>query len=123
MRPRAMRADQIENGAGVMAPVGHRVARRGNASEQCRRDPLVRNLPGDRHELDRQAIGADNDVDLAAKPAPGASDGGVRIPLFSPAECWWARTIELSMRCSASGASALKALKMHTHTPFLDQRL
>jgi hypothetical protein len=47
----------------------------------------------------------------------------ILAPLFPPAACWWARTIELSIRCSECGERAESASKTESQTPFLAQRL
>ncbi len=114
---------QREAGAGAGDRPGRpaRLQCRALPSIRRRRDPLVRNLPGDRREFDRQAAGADDNMDLAARPALGAPDGGVRPPPPSSARRVLAgangRAVDEMERLGAQGIE-------NAHpAPFPDQRL
>ena len=98
VRGGAVGRDKLEDGAGIVAAVGDGVARRGEAGEQRRDSRLVGGLARAEQEAQRQAPGIDDDVDLGAQSAPRSSDGVIRTPFFPPAACWWARTIEESIK-------------------------
>ncbi len=98
------------------------VSCRGNGGERRRRGPLVRNLLGDRHELDRQAAGADDNMDIAARPAPGAPNGGVRASFSARRVLASAndRAVDGWKRLWCLGAQGIE----NAHpAPFPDQRL
>jgi len=90
--------DHLDDGAGEVAPVGDDVAGKDQPIEQVRRGGLVGSLAGGEQEAHGQAVGIDDDVDLGAQSTPRSSDGVIRTPFFPPAACWWARTIEESIR-------------------------
>ena len=93
-----MVGDQPDDGLSVVAAVGDRVARRREPVEQRRDAGLVRGLAGAEQQAQRQAAGVDHGVDLGAQSATRTADGVIRAPFFPPAACWWARTIEVSIR-------------------------
>jgi len=90
--------DQREDGAGVVAAVGDGVGCGLQAGEQIADGGLVGGLAWRDREADRQPLAIDDDVDLGAQSAARSSDGVIRAPFFPPAACWWARTIEESIR-------------------------
>ena len=94
----AVVGDQPDDGLSVVAAVGDRVARRREPVEQRRDAGLVRGLAGAEQQAQRQAAGVDHGVDLGAQSATRTADGVIRAPFFPPAACWWARTIEVSIR-------------------------
>ena len=98
VRRGAVGSDKLEDGAGIVAAVGDGVACRGEAGEELRYRGFIGGLARAEYEAQRQAPGIDDDVDLGAQSAPRSSDGVIRTPLFPPAACWWARTIEASIR-------------------------
>ena len=54
-------------------------------------------LPGGQAQSDREALPVDDRVDFGRKPASGATETMISIPLFAVAACWWARTEVLSI--------------------------
>ncbi len=98
VRPGAMRDEQFEDGAGVVAAIGDDIAGRSQPFDQRRHGGLVGGLAGCEHEADWQAAAIDHGVDLGAQSATRTTDGVIRAPFFPPAACWWARTIEESIR-------------------------
>ena len=103
----ALRGD-VRGGAGGLyqgddrmrevAPIGNDVARQGDAVDQCRKGGLVGRLARREQEPNRQAVGIDDRMDLGAQSSTRTTDGVIRAPFFPPAACWWARTIEESIR-------------------------
>jgi len=98
VRPRAVPGDQIEDGLGVVSAISDRVDGGLEALEQSRHGGLVGCLAGGQEEPDRQAIGINHGVDLGAQSSTRTANGVIRTPFFPPAACWWARTIEESIR-------------------------
>ena len=98
VRSRPMFGEQFEDGAGVVAPIGDDVASRPEPLDQRRHGGLVGGLARREHEPDRQAASIDHGVDLGAQSPTRTADGVIRAPFLPPAACWWARTIEESMR-------------------------
>ena len=95
---RAVFGNEFENGAGVVAAVGDHVAGQRQAFDQPWKGGLVGGLARREDEADGQAAGIDHGVDLGAQSSTRTTDGVIRAPFFPPAACWWARTIEESMR-------------------------
>ena len=85
--PRAVIGDELDDGLGVIAPVGDGVAGRGKAVDERRHGGFVGDLARGQQEAQRQAAGIDDDVDLAAQPATGTANGVIRAPFFPPAAC------------------------------------
>ncbi len=90
--------DKLDDGAGVIAAISDHIAGQGQSMEQHRRGGYVGGLAGREDEPDGQATGVDHGVDLAAQSATRTTNGVIRTPFFPPAACWWARTIEESIR-------------------------
>lgn len=115
--------DGLGYGTAEVAAIGDDITAQGERSNQFWRGGLVRGLAWGEHEADRQAAAVDDSVDLAGQSPTGATDGVIRTPFLPPAACWWARTMELSIRCRLSGETLLSRSKMASHTPCLAQRL
>lgn len=90
--------DKFENGAGIVAAVGDDVACQRQALDQARKGGFIGGLARREDEADGQAAATDHGVDLGAQSSTRTTDGVIRAPFFPPAACWWARTIEESMR-------------------------
>lgn len=95
--PGAGGLDQAKSGVGVVAAVGDDIGARGQVRQQGRDGAVVMGLPCGEGDAAWQAVLVHQDVELAAQPAAGASDGVV-APFLPPAACWWARMTELSIR-------------------------
>src|SRR5690606_7434640 len=78
---------------------------------------LVGGLARREHEAHRPAAVVDDGVDLGAQPSTGAAEGVILAPLFPPAACGWARTMELSIRCSDPGERSASASNTRSQTP------
>jgi len=115
--------DHVDDGAGVVAPVGDQRLGRLEAVDQGFNGGLVRGLTGREHDPQRQAVLIDQGVDLGAQSSTRTADGVIRAPFFPPAACWWARMMELSIRCIEPGELADRASNTRTQTPALAQRL
>jgi len=87
MRGGAMGLDQVEDSLGVVASVGHGVARRRQAVEQGGDAGHIGRLAGAEQEADRQAPGLHNGMDFGRQSAARPADGTVRPPFFDPAAC------------------------------------
>ena len=98
VRLRSMLGDHMKDCCGVVPFVGDDISRQRHAIDQRRERRLVGGLAGGEQEPDRQAVSIDDGVDLCAQSSTRTTDGVIRAPLFPPAACWWARTIEESMR-------------------------
>ena len=90
--------DQVDDGLGVVSPIGDHVSGQRQVGQQLRCRGLVGGLAGGDDEADRQAATVDDHMDLGGQSAARSSDGVIRAPFFPPAACWWARTIEESIR-------------------------
>lgn len=106
-----------------VAAVGHDIAAQAERPDQLGCRGLVGGLAGGEHEADRQAMAVNDGMDLGGQSSTGATDGVIRTPFLPPAACWWARTMELSIRCRLSGESWLSLSKMRSQTPCLAHRL
>lgn len=116
-------ADQIHNGLSIVTAVSHKGLGRFETVDQCLDSCLVRCLAGRKGNPQRQSILIDQSIDLGAQSSTRPADGVIRTPFFPPAACWWARMIELSIRCIALGEADDKVLNTRTQTPALAQRL
>ena len=90
--------DLVDDREREVPAVGDDIARQRHAIDQRRKRRLVGGLAGGEQEPDRQAAGIDDGMDLGAQSSTRTADGVIRTPFFPPAACWWARTIEESMR-------------------------
>ena len=90
--------DQCDDGAGEVATVGDDIAGKRHVFNERRQGCLVGGLAGRQQQADRQTPTVDDGVDLGAQSPTRAADGVIRAPLFPPAACWCARTIEESIR-------------------------
>jgi len=94
----AVRFDDLDDGASEVATVGHDVARQAKALEQLGRGGLVGCLARREYQANRQTAGVDDGVDFCGQSSTRTANGVIRAPFFPPAACWWARTIEESIR-------------------------
>ena len=90
--------DQVDDVLGVVPAVSDNGAGERQVGKQRWRRGLVRGLACGDDEADRQPAVVGDDVDLGRQSAPRASDGVIRAPFLPPAACWWARTIDESIR-------------------------
>jgi len=95
---RAVSDEGVEDGASVVAAIGDRVARWREAGDQGWQAGFVGGLAGREQQPERQTPGIDHSVDLGAQSSTRTANGVIRAPFLPPAACWWARTIEVSMR-------------------------
>lgn len=114
---------EVADGLGIVAPVGDQIAARRQPRDQLGHDRLVRSLAWGEHDAQRQAEAIDRDIDLGGQSSTRTTDGVIRAPFLPPAACWWARTIELSMRCNDCGERAASASNTPIHTPAFAHRL
>ena len=115
--------DHVDDGAGVVASVGDQRLGGFEAVDQGFDSGLVRSLTGREDDPQRQAVLIDQGVDLGAQSSTRTANGVIRTPFFAPAACWWARMIELSIKCIEPGEAADRASNTRTQTPALAQRL
>lgn len=115
--------DSLADWAAEVTAIGDYIAAQAQRPDQFGRRGLVGGLACGEHEADRQAASVDDGVDLGGQSPTGATDGVIRAPFLPPAACWWARTMELSIRCRLSGETSLSRSKMRSHTPCLAHRL
>jgi len=94
----AARLDERDDAFRIIAAIGDNVAGQANAAEQGRRGGLIGGLARREQQADRQALGIDHGMDLGAQSSTRTTDGVIRAPLFPPAACWCARTMEESIR-------------------------
>ena len=94
----AVCGQEFEDGVGIVTAVGNGIAGGLEAVDQGRDGGLVGGLAWREQQPDGQAVGIDHAVDLGAQSSTRTADGVIRAPFFPPAACWWARTIEESMR-------------------------
>lgn len=90
--------DRGDDRAGEVAAIGDHVVGQRHAFDQGRKGRLVGGLARREQQTDRQAVAIHDGVDLGAQSATRTTDGVIRAPFLPPAACWWARTIEESMR-------------------------
>lgn len=83
----AARADEIEQGVGVVAAVGDHVAAF-QPGEQLRSGIEIVGLSGRQNEAHRQAVLINEGIDLGAQSATRTADGVILAPFFPPAACW-----------------------------------
>lgn len=118
----AARRDPLHEGHAVIAAVGDHDAGR-QRIEKHGRHRLVRGLAGRDVQPDRQAVLIDDRVDLGAQSATRTADGVILAPLFPPAACWWARTMELSINWRDCGDRCDNSSNTFSQIPRLAQRL
>ena len=123
VRLSACGGDEVEDCAAVVAAVGHKGPGGGKARQKLGDGGFVGALAGREEQAHGQTVLIDHGVDLGAQSATRPADGVIETPFFAPAACWWARTIELSIRCSDCGERAARASNIATHTPLRLQRL
>ncbi len=90
--------DQLDDRACEEATVGDHVARQAQAVGERWECRLVGRLTGREQKPDRQAAGVNDRMNFGAQSATRTTDGVIRAPFLPPAACWWARTIEVSIR-------------------------
>lgn len=110
-------AHQIDDRLGIIAAVGDKRSCGRQAAEQVWADRLVGGLPCRDDEADGQALRVDDGVDLGGQSSTRTANGVIRAPFFPPAACWWARTIEESIRCRERGDLAASSSNTRTQTP------
>lgn len=115
-------SDEIEEGMGVIGPVGDHMTAFEIGDESWRGGEVM-SLAGGQDDPHRQAVLVDQGVDLGAQSAARTADGVILAPFFPPAACWWARIIELSIRAIECGDLAASASNTPTQTPSRAQRL
>ena len=123
VRPPAEGGDEVEDGAGVIAAIRNQIATRGEPRDQVGDGDPIMGLSRCKDDAERQSAVIDRDIDLGAQSSTRTADGVIRAPFLPPAACWWARTIELSIKCIDCGERAAKASNTRSHTPALAQRL
>ena len=94
----AMACDELDDGLGVVAAISDGIVGRPERVDQGRHSGFVGCLAWCQEQADRQALAVDHRVDLGAQSSTRTADGVIRTPFFPPAACWWARTIEESIR-------------------------
>lgn len=114
---RTARLDGGDDRLSEVAPVADDVAGQSERRDKRRRGGLVRGLAGRQEQPNRQAATVHDRMDLGRQASTGETDGVILAPFFPPAACWWARTMELSIRCSDPGERAARASKMRSQTP------
>ena len=115
--------DHVDDSAGVVAPVGDQRLGGFEAVDQGLDCGLVRGLTGREDDPQRQTVLIDQGVDLGAQSSARTANGVIRAPFFPPAACWWARMMELSIRCIDPGDVADRASNTRIQTPALAHRL
>jgi len=90
--------DVGDDGFTVVATVTDNVAAGHGGVQQFRYRPYVVRLPSSQNQLVRQTASIHLDVDLGGQSSTRTANGVIRAPFFPPAACWWARTIEESIR-------------------------
>jgi hypothetical protein len=101
----------------VIPPVANHVSGELEGADKVGRGGLVRRLARREQEPDRQAAAVNDRVDLRRQTSSRETDGVIRTPLFPPAACWWARTMELSIKCRECGDFSANASKIRSQTP------
>ena len=91
-------SDEVDEGAAVVATVRDQRLGRRQSSQKVRHGGLVRRLAWRDQQPDRQSGFIDDRMDLGAQSATRTANGVIRTPFFPPAACWWARTIDESIR-------------------------
>ena len=115
--------DHVDDGARVVTPVGDKRLGGFEAVDQGFDGGLVGGLTRRQNDPERQTVLIDQGVDLGAQSSTRTADGVIRAPFFPPAACWWARMMELSIRCIEPGDEADRASNTRSQTPALAQRL
>ena len=115
--------DVGKDGRVIVAAVGNHVRPRPDCPKQVRDGVLVMSLPGRECQAHGQAVLSDERVDFGAQPAARSTDGVIRTPFFPPAACWWARTMELSIKARELDDRLDSASKTASQMPRLAQRL
>ncbi len=90
--------DVGHDGFAVVATVTDDIAARHGTVQQFRHRPHIMGLSGGEGELTGQTASAHHGVDLGGQSSTRTANGVIRAPFFPPAACWWARTIEESIR-------------------------
>ena len=109
--------DSRDHRLAEVAAVADDISGKAEWSDEVGRGGLVGGLPAGQHQSDRQAPPVHDGMNLRRQSPTRETDGVIRAPFFPPAACWWARTMELSIRCRACGDASAKASKMRSQTP------
>ncbi len=115
--------DQVDDRLSIVAAVGDESARRRQAAQQPRANRLVGGLARRDDKADRQAVLVDDGVDLGRQSSTRTADGVILAPFLPPAACWWARTMDESIRCREPGDLAESSSNTRSQTPCRAQRL
>ncbi len=100
----AARLDQGDKSIRIISLVRHYMTCLRQCFDQPWRHLDVSTLPGRERDMERQSLCVGYDMDFGTQSATRAADGFFfRAPFFAPAECWWARTMELSISASDCG--------------------
>jgi hypothetical protein len=116
---RAAVGTPVDQCFGAIAAVGDNVGSERQAFEKGRCRRLVGGLSGRDDEAERQPNFVHDGVELCRQSSTRTANGVIRTPLFPPAACWWAFTMELSISWSAAGSLAASASKTASQTPRL----
>ena len=116
-------ADHLDQSACVVSVIGDEGFGRRQGLDEGRRYGLVGGLAGGQDQPDRPSLFVDDGMDLGAQSSTRTANGVIRAPFFPPAACWWARMMELSIRCKDCGDFAASVSKMCSQTPAFAQRL
>ena len=90
--------DRCDDGLAEVASVSEHVAGQAKRSNEVRSRGLVGGLPRREQQPDGQPVPVDDRVYFRRQSPARETDGVIRAPLFPPAACWCARTMELSIR-------------------------
>lgn len=98
MGGRTARGAPVDQRRRAVAAIGYDVRCQFETVQQLGRGGLVGDLPRRDDEADGQAVLVDDGVQLGGQSSTRTADGVIRTPFFPPAACWWAFTIEESIR-------------------------
>jgi hypothetical protein len=109
--------DQVDDGVAVVASISDDGGWDRQPGQQLRHGCHIGGLARREQQPHRQTVLVDDGVDLGAQSSTRTANGVIRAPFFPPAACWWARMIELSIKCIDCGDLAASVSKMRNHTP------
>ncbi len=112
-------AHQIDDSLSIVAAVGDESAGRRKVGQKGWREGLVGGLARRDDEADGQALLVHDGVDLGGQSSTRTADGVIRAPFLPPAACWWARTMDESIKCKEFGDLAASASNTRSQTPCL----
>lgn len=91
-------SNEVDDGAAVVTTVSDERLGRRQSGQKVWHGGLVRRLPWGDQQPDRQSVLIDDGMDLGAQSATRTANGVIRTPFLPPAACWWALTIDESIR-------------------------